>query len=162
MAKVPHERIEAAFGSYNQREGSASAISLSADGSKMVYSYQTLMRPVEIFQMKPDGSDARQTTDFGAMSWAPYEHPSGRYIVFSSNKLGFENFELFIVDAEGTKPLPLLGWDVRGAIREIADAADARLDGEVGPQIARDRLRLGRRFNDDEVGAHVTTLAVEC
>jgi Tol biopolymer transport system component len=30
-------------------------------------------------------------------------HPSGDYIIFSSNKFGFENFELFIVDAMGTK-----------------------------------------------------------
>ena len=37
------------------------------------------------------------------MSWAPYMHPSGEYIIFASNKLGFENFELFMVDAKGTK-----------------------------------------------------------
>ena len=37
------------------------------------------------------------------MSWAPYMHPSGEYIIFASNKLGFENFELFMVDAPGTK-----------------------------------------------------------
>ena len=37
------------------------------------------------------------------MSWAPYEHPSGEYFIFASNKLGFENFELFIVDTKGTK-----------------------------------------------------------
>ena len=37
------------------------------------------------------------------MSWAPYMHPSGQYIIFASNKLGFENFELFIVDADGAK-----------------------------------------------------------
>ena len=37
------------------------------------------------------------------MSWAPYMHPSGEYFIFASNKLGFENFELFMVDAQGTK-----------------------------------------------------------
>jgi Tol biopolymer transport system component len=37
------------------------------------------------------------------MSWAPYEHPSREYILFASNKLGFDNFELFMVDAEGTR-----------------------------------------------------------
>jgi len=57
----------------------------------------------DIWTMKPDGSEARQITDFGAMSWAPYAHPSGEYVIFASNKLGFENFELFLVDAEGTK-----------------------------------------------------------
>ena len=53
--------------------------------------------------MKPDGGDQRQITDFGAMSWAPYEHPSGEYILFASNKLGFENFELYMVDSAGMK-----------------------------------------------------------
>jgi Tol biopolymer transport system component len=57
----------------------------------------------DVWTMKLDGSDAKQMTDFGAMSWAPYEHPSGEYILFASNKLGFENFELFMVDAQGTK-----------------------------------------------------------
>jgi Tol biopolymer transport system component len=56
-----------------------------------------------VWTMKPDGSDQKQITDFGSMSWAPYEHPSGEYIIFASNKLGFENFELFIVDSAGTK-----------------------------------------------------------
>jgi Tol biopolymer transport system component len=57
----------------------------------------------DIWSMNPDGTDQRQLTDFTSMSWAPYMHPSGKYIIFSSNKLGFENFELFIVDPEGTK-----------------------------------------------------------
>jgi Tol biopolymer transport system component len=56
-----------------------------------------------VFTMKLDGSDVRQITDFGAMSWAPYMHPSAEYVLFASNKLGFENFEVFMVDAAGTK-----------------------------------------------------------
>src|SRR6478735_1255576 len=35
------------------------------------------------------------------MSWAPFYHPSADYFIFTSNKLGFENFELFLVDAKG-------------------------------------------------------------
>ncbi len=57
----------------------------------------------DIYTMQTDGTDVKRITDFGAMSWAPYEHPSGKYFIFASNKLGFENFELFIVDAQGTK-----------------------------------------------------------
>jgi Tol biopolymer transport system component len=56
-----------------------------------------------VWTMKPDGSDKKQITDFGAMSWAPYEHPSGEYFLFASNKLGFENFEVFMVDKDGAK-----------------------------------------------------------
>jgi Tol biopolymer transport system component len=57
----------------------------------------------DVYTMNVDGSDVRRLTDFGAMSWAPYFHPSGRYIIFTANKLGFGNFELFLVDAEGTR-----------------------------------------------------------
>src|SRR5882724_11047153 len=37
------------------------------------------------------------------MSWAPYFHPSGAYIIFTANKLGFDNFELLLVDAAGAR-----------------------------------------------------------
>jgi len=57
----------------------------------------------DVWTMNTDGSGQRQITDFGSMSWAPYMHPSGEYIIFASNKLGFENFELFMVDAQGAK-----------------------------------------------------------
>jgi Tol biopolymer transport system component len=57
----------------------------------------------DVWTMNLDGSAQTQITDFGSMSWAPYMHPSGAYIFFASNKLGFENFEVFIVDAAGTK-----------------------------------------------------------
>jgi Tol biopolymer transport system component len=74
------------------------------DGKKIVwrrFDEQGLI--ADVWTMNPDGSDQRQITTFGSMSWAPYMHPSGEYIIFASNKLGFENFELFMVDAAGTK-----------------------------------------------------------
>lgn len=74
------------------------------DGSRIVWRrFDRDGLIADVWTMKPDGSDERQITDFGSMSWAPYMHPSGEYIIFSSNKLGFENFELFMVDAEGLK-----------------------------------------------------------
>ena len=74
------------------------------DGKKIIwrrFDEQGLI--ADIWTMNPDGSDQRQLTTFGSMSWAPYMHPSGAYFIFASNKLGFENFELFIADAEGAK-----------------------------------------------------------
>jgi Tol biopolymer transport system component len=74
------------------------------DGSRIVWRrFDVTGLIADVWTMKPDGSDQQQITDFGAMSWAPYEHPSGKYFIFASNKLGFDNFELFIVDAAGTK-----------------------------------------------------------
>jgi Tol biopolymer transport system component len=57
----------------------------------------------DVWTMKLDGTERKQITNFKSMSWAPYEHPSGEYFFFSSNKLGFENFEIFIVDKAGAK-----------------------------------------------------------
>ena len=74
------------------------------DGSRIIwrrFDEQGLI--ANVWTAKPDGTDARQITDFGAMSWAPYVHPSGQYILFASNKLGFENFEVFMVDIDGRK-----------------------------------------------------------
>lgn len=74
------------------------------DGSRIVWRrFDENGLIANVWTMKLDGTEQRQITDFGAMSWAPYEHPSGQYIIFASNKLGFENFELFLVDSAGTK-----------------------------------------------------------
>jgi Tol biopolymer transport system component len=76
----------------------------SPDGTRIIWRRFTedgLL--ADIYTMNPDGTDVRRLTDFGAMSWAPYIHPSGQYVIFASNKLGFENFELFMVDIDGKK-----------------------------------------------------------
>jgi len=74
------------------------------DGKKIVWRrFDEKGLIADVWMMNPDGTDQRQITDFGSMSWAPYMHPSGQYIIFASNKLGFENFELFMVDPEGKK-----------------------------------------------------------
>jgi Tol biopolymer transport system component len=78
--------------------------SYSPDGQWIVWRHfdeQGLI--ADVWTMKLDGSDKVQITDFKAMSWAPYEHPSGEYFLFASNKLGFENFEVFMVDKAGAK-----------------------------------------------------------
>ena len=56
----------------------------------------------EIWTMNVDGSDPRQITKLGAMSWAPYFHPLGEYLIFTTNKHGFDNFELYLTTASGS------------------------------------------------------------
>ena len=43
----------------------------------------------------------KQITNLGAMSWAPFFHPSDDYIIFATNLHGFNNFELYIIDSNG-------------------------------------------------------------
>ena len=48
---------------------------------------QGLVQPtnMEVFVCNVDGSDLIQVTDLGGANWAPYFHPSGESILFSSN-----------------------------------------------------------------------------
>ncbi len=60
----------------------------------------------EIFVRDVEGTWERRLTNLQTMSWAPFFHPSGDYLIFTTNLHGFDNFELYIVDAAGdSKPI---------------------------------------------------------
>ena len=63
-----------------------------------------------------------------------------------------ERLEVVVdVDAEPRPRLLLRGGrNLRGALREVADMADRRLDHVVLPEVPRDRLRLRWRLDDHE------------
>ncbi|MFZ3229261.1 MAG: M28 family peptidase [Pseudobdellovibrio sp.] len=74
----------------------------SADGKKITWRrFNSDGSKAEIYTINRDGSDQKQITQIGSMSWAPFYHPSGDYIIFASSVLGYSNFELFIVDSLG-------------------------------------------------------------
>ncbi|MCB9262008.1 MAG: PD40 domain-containing protein [Flavobacteriales bacterium] len=95
----------------------------SPDGSKLVFRAsrpktaeeikeykdflaQGLVAPtnMEIYVCNVDGSDLRQVTHLGKANWAPYFHPNGKKIIFSSNHFserGYE-FQLFMINEDGT------------------------------------------------------------
>lgn len=79
----------------------------SADGKKITWRRFTPDgHRAEIYTMNIDGTDQKAVTKLNSLSWAPYFHPSGEYIIFASSVLGYANFELFIVDADGVgKPV---------------------------------------------------------
>lgn len=59
---------------------------------------------MEIFVCNADGSDLRQITNLGKANWAPYFHPSGEKIIFSSNHhspRGYQ-FNLFMINIDGS------------------------------------------------------------
>lgn len=65
-----------------------------------------LVRParVELWVANADGSEARQITRLGGANFAPFFHPDGKRIIFSSN---FESprsgaFDLFLINVDGT------------------------------------------------------------
>jgi TolB protein len=95
----------------------------SPDGSKLVFRAsrpksdsaikeykellaQGLVAPteMEIYTCNIDGSDLRQVTNLGKANWAPYYHPSGSKILFSSNhhsQRGYD-FQIYMVNADGS------------------------------------------------------------
>jgi Tol biopolymer transport system component len=76
----------------------------SADGSKITWRrFSEDGSRAEIFTMDLASGEEKQLTRMGVMSWAPYFHPSGEYLIFASNREGFANFELFLVDAGGKR-----------------------------------------------------------
>ena len=95
----------------------------SPDGSKIVFrasrptteaeikEYKDLLKqglvaPVsmEIYTCNADGSNLRQVTKLGKANWAPFFHPSGKKIIFSSNHhsaRGYD-FQLYMINEDGT------------------------------------------------------------
>jgi TolB protein len=66
---------------------------------------QNKIRPgkLEIYVIRPDGSERRQVTDLGGANFCPYFHPDGKRIIFSSNHhTGDMNFDLFMINTDGT------------------------------------------------------------
>ena len=77
----------------------------SPDNSKVVWRrFNPDGNSAEIWTMDIDGSNQRQLTADAMVDWGPYYHPSGEYIIYSSNILGHANFELFMIDPEGSRP----------------------------------------------------------
>lgn len=95
----------------------------SPDGKRLVFrasrpktdeevkEYQELLKQglvaptaMELYTCNIDGSDLKQITNLGKANWAPFFHPSGKKIIFSSNhhsKKGYD-FQLFMINEDGT------------------------------------------------------------
>ncbi|RJP70062.1 MAG: hypothetical protein C4539_06960 [Ignavibacteriales bacterium] len=96
----------------------------SLDGTKIVYRASSpktvndlkdydelvkegLVRPtaLEIYTMDANGNNNKQITNFGKASFAPFFHPDGKRIIFSSNinsKNNRMNFDLYMINIDGT------------------------------------------------------------
>lgn len=139
----------------------------------------------EVMTMDLKTRKEKQITHMKAMSWAPFFHPSGDYLIFTTNKLGYSNFELFIVDADGQhEPVRvsfLAGFDgLPVFLPSGRELAWTRKDEKGESQLyvtswddgwARSLLGLGRappsiselhrEINEDDARAWVSYLASE-
>lgn len=95
----------------------------SPDGSKLVFrasrfeddpeglkEYEELLErnlvkptEMEVYVCDVDGSNMTKVTDLGGANWAPYFHPNGEQIIFSSNHhTGGFPFNLFMINLDGS------------------------------------------------------------
>lgn len=75
-----------------------------ADYKALLAKGQVAPTNMEVYTCNIDGSDLKQITNLGQANWAPYFHPSGEKIIFSSNhesKRGFP-FHLYLINLDGT------------------------------------------------------------
>jgi Tol biopolymer transport system component len=71
------------------------------------YLAKNLVAPsnMEIYTVNVDGTNLKQITKLGKANWAPFFHPKGKKIIFSSNHhsdRGYD-FQLFMIDTNGKK-----------------------------------------------------------
>lgn len=95
----------------------------SPDGSKLIFrssrpqteeektEYKELLSEglvaptnMELYVCNVDGSELRKITDLGKANWAPFFHPGGEKVIFSSNHAGERgfSFNLFMINLDGT------------------------------------------------------------
>lgn len=59
---------------------------------------------MELYICNIDGSDLKKITDLGGANWAPFYHPNGKKIIFSSNHASEKGypFNLFMINEDGS------------------------------------------------------------
>lgn len=99
---------------------------------------------MELFVCNIDGSDLKKITSLGNANWAPFFHPSGKKIIFSSNHKTKMSFNLFMINVDGTG-LEQITYD------KVFDAF---------PMFSPDGKKLVFSSNRNNNGTHDTNLFV--
>lgn len=80
---------------------------------------QGLVAPtnMEIYVIDTNGQNLKQITSLGKANWAPFYHPSGKKILFSSNhasKRGYD-FQLYMINTDGTQLVQITNQSIFNA-----------------------------------------------
>ncbi len=105
-----------------------------------------LVRPtrLEIFVMNADGSEQRQITKNGKANFAPFFHPDGKRIIFSSNQGDPKgrNFDLYLIGDDGQNQEQVT---LQRHLRRLPDVHPRRQAPGVRLQPRRQEPRRHRR-----------------
>ena len=99
---------------------------------------------MELYICNIDGTELTKITDLGSANWAPFFHPSGEKIIFSSNHISKRSFNLFMINIDGTG-LEQITYD------KVFDAF---------PMFSPDGKKIVFSSNRNNYGTHDTNLFV--
>jgi len=99
---------------------------------------------MELYVCNVDGTDLRKITDLGSANWAPFFHPSGEKVIFSSNHISKRSFNLFMINLDGSG-LEQITYD------KVFDAF---------PMFSPDGKKIVFSSNRNNYGTHDTNLFV--
>lgn len=55
---------------------------------------------LQIYLIRPDGSEERQLTFNQHVNWAPFWHPNGKVIAYTTSKHGHRAYQIYLIDIE--------------------------------------------------------------
>jgi len=99
---------------------------------------------MELYICNIDGSELIKITNLGNANWAPFFHPSGKKVIFSSNHKSKRSFNLFMIDIDG-KNLEQITFD------KVFDAF---------PMFSHDGKKIVFSSNRNNNGTHDTNLFI--
>lgn len=62
---------------------------------------------LQIYLIRPDGSEERQLTSDSHVNWAPFWHPNGRIIAYTTSKHGHHAYQIYLIDIETQREIRL-------------------------------------------------------
>jgi len=105
-------------------QGDDADLSLSADGQRMVFSTYRQNINIGVADLDAKGQSVLKwlTSDAARGELGPVFSPDGKHIAYFSNRKGIEREEIWIMDADGSNPTPLVVDDYQNvAPRWYAD-----------------------------------------
>jgi len=55
---------------------------------------------LQLYLIRPDGSEERRLTADGHVNWAPFWHPNGRLVAYTTSKHGHHAYQIYLIDID--------------------------------------------------------------
>ncbi|MFA6045673.1 MAG: hypothetical protein WC718_11880 [Phycisphaerales bacterium] len=87
-----------------------------------------------------------QLTDNGAVNWAPFWHPNGKFLVYASSEIGHQNYEVFAVELDAAAMAGAAKGVAPGTTVNATSARRARITNAAGADVLPTFSNDGKLF----------------